>query len=161
MKDCHSLPDSVEDLMCECRDVLMALMATSLDTMPGVHQLLDELHAAGIPLAVATSGTREYADDVLTRLGLNQYFQFILTAEDIERGKPDPAVYHLAAERLGIEPGEMLVLEDSGNGCRAAVAAGAFAVAVPNRHTHEHQFNGAQFIADTLADPRIRQTLGL
>ena len=161
MIDCHSLPDSVESLMHECKDVLMEFMATSLATMPGVEQLLDDLDAAGIPIAVATSGTRDYADYVLTRLNLKHRFQFILTAEDIERGKPDPAVYRLAAERLGIEPAEMLVLEDSANGCRAAVAAGAFAVAVPNRHTRDHSFAGAQFIADTLADPRIRTTLGI
>jgi HAD superfamily hydrolase (TIGR01509 family) len=161
MIDCHSLPDSVDSLICECKDVLMALMATSLDTMPGVENLLDELQAAGIPIAVATSGTREYAHGVLTRLGLKDRFQFILTAEDIERGKPDPSVYLLAAERLGIEPREMLVLEDSGNGCRAAVAAGAHAVAVPNRHTREHKFTGAQFVAETLADPRIRASLSI
>jgi HAD superfamily hydrolase (TIGR01509 family) len=161
MKNCHSLPDSIEELMCECRDVLMALMATSLETMPGVHQMLDILQDAGIPMAVATSGTRDYADEVLTRLGLKDRFQFVLTAEDIERGKPDPAVYRLAAKRLGISPREMLVLEDSGNGCRAAVDAGAFTVAVPNRHTRDHKFSGAQFIADTLGDERIRQALGL
>ena len=49
----------------------------------------------------------------------------------------------------------MMVLEDSANGCRAAVAAGAFTVAVPNRHTLQSQLPGAQFVADTLADPRI------
>jgi pseudouridine 5'-phosphatase len=159
MIDCHSLPDTLEDLMCECKDVLAALMATSLDTMPGVELLLDDLEAAGIPIAVATSGTREYADHVLARLNLKHRFRFILTAEDIVRGKPDPAVYRLAAERLGIEPSQMMVLEDSANGCRAAVGAGAFAVAVPNRHTRDHKFSGAQFIAETLADPRIREAL--
>jgi HAD superfamily hydrolase (TIGR01509 family) len=161
MIDCHSLPDSVDSLICECKDVLMSLMATSLDTMPGVEQLLDELQAAGIPVAVATSGTREYADGVLTRLNLKHRFRFVLTAEDVERGKPDPSVYLLAAKRLGISPSQMLVLEDSANGCRAAVEAGAYAVAVPNRHTREHKFTGAQYVADTLADPRIRVSLGM
>jgi HAD superfamily hydrolase (TIGR01509 family) len=161
MIECHSLPDSVESLMCECGDVLMGLMATSLATMPGVERLLDDLEAAGIPTAVATSGTREYADHALTRLNLKHRFKFILTAEDIERGKPDPSVYLLAAKRLGISPAEMLVLEDSANGCRAAVASGAFAVAVPNRHTRDHKFTGAQFIGQTLDDPRIRSTLGI
>jgi beta-phosphoglucomutase-like phosphatase (HAD superfamily) len=53
------------------------------------------------------------------------------------------------------------VLEDSANGCKAAVAAGAFAVAVPNRHTREHAFPGARFVADTLADVRIQEALGI
>ena len=69
--------------------------------------------------------------------------------------------YLLAAQRLDLPPEAMLVLEDSGNGCAAAVASGAFAVAVPNRHTREHSFHGAKLIADTLADPRILAALQL
>jgi HAD superfamily hydrolase (TIGR01509 family) len=127
--------------------------------MRGVIDLLDDLQAADMPVAVATSATPEYADNVLTRLDLKQRFRFILTAADIHRGKPDPEIYLLAANQLGIEPAHMMVLEDSANGCRAAVAAGAFTVAVPNRHTAKHNFAGARFIAETLADPRIRKAL--
>ena len=159
MIDCHSLPDPLDDLMCECREVLESFMETSLATMPGVEQLLDELQAADIPIAIATSGMREYAHYVLTRLNLLDRFRFVLTAEDIERGKPDPEVYLLAAKRLGIDPSQMMVLEDSGNGCQAAVAAGAFTIAVPNRHTQNHTFPAVQFVANTLADPRIHQSL--
>jgi beta-phosphoglucomutase-like phosphatase (HAD superfamily) len=61
----------------------------------------------------------------------------------------------LAAARLQLAPPAMMVLEDSGNGCAAAVAAGAFTVAVPNRHTRQHDFSGARLLADTLSDPRI------
>jgi pseudouridine 5'-phosphatase len=161
MIDCHSLPDTLEELMCECKDVLDELMATSLDTMPGVVAFLDDLAAATIPIAVATSATPEYAEHVLTKLGLKNRFKFILTAVDIKRGKPAPDVYLLAADRLSITPAQMMVLEDSGNGCRAAVAAGAYAVAVPNRHTREHKFPNVQLTADTLADPRIRRVLNL
>ena len=129
--------------------------------MPGALRLLDDLQSAGIPVAVATSATREYADNVLSRLGIKDRFRFILTAEDIHRGKPDPEIYLLAAKRLGLAPELVMVLEDSANGCRAAVAAGAFTVAVPNRHTRDHNLSGARFVAETLDDPRIRQALRL
>jgi len=161
MIDCHSLADGVDELICECGEVLQELMAHSLAPMPGVVELLDDLQAADVPVAVATSATPEYADNVLARLNLTQRFRFILTASDIRRGKPDPDVYLLAAKLLGIAPAEMMVLEDSANGCRAAVAAGAFTVAVPNRHTCKHDFMGARFVADTLNDPRIRDVLQL
>jgi pseudouridine 5'-phosphatase len=134
-------------------------MESSLEAMPGLYELLENLERAAIRKAVATSGTRRYADNVLTRLGIKDRFEFILTAEDITRGKPDPEVYLLAATRLSIAPTAMMVLEDSANGVRAAVAAGAFTVAVPNRHTCAHCFDGARFIADTLADPRILDSL--
>ena len=57
---------------------------------------------AHVPIAVATSGMREFADFVLTGLNVKNRFQFVLTAEDIHRGKPDPEVYLLAAARHGI-----------------------------------------------------------
>jgi HAD superfamily hydrolase (TIGR01509 family) len=159
MIDCHSLPDTVDDLMCECGEVLQQLIATSLAPMPGAVPLIDHLQAASFPIAVATSATPEYADNVLTRLNLKQRFQFILTAADIHHGKPNPEIYLLSAARLGIAPSQMMVLEDSANGCRAAVDASAFTVAVPNRHTRNHNFAGARFVANTLNDPRIRQSL--
>jgi HAD superfamily hydrolase (TIGR01509 family) len=161
MIECHSLSDSVDDLMCECGDVLQSLIATSLAPMPGVNQLIAELTAAEIPFAVATSATREYADNVLTRLNLKSLFRFVLTSEDIHRGKPDPEIYHLAAMRLQLSPAQTMVLEDSANGCRAAIAAGAFTVAVPNRHTRSHDFTGVKFIADTLNEKHIRRILKL
>jgi HAD superfamily hydrolase (TIGR01509 family) len=161
MIDCHSLTDTLEQLMCECQDELKELMATSLAPMPGVEKLLDALAAAEIPIAVATSSTSDYADHVLAELGFIDRFRFILTAADIVHGKPDPEVYLLAARRLGLPPSQTMVLEDSGNGCRAAVAAGAFTVAVPNRHTRDHKFPVVQLTVDTLADPRIRTALGI
>jgi HAD superfamily hydrolase (TIGR01509 family) len=160
MIDCHALADPLDDLMCECKSEMQQLLATSLAPMPGLYELLDALRAGQLPTAVATSGPREYAHHVLGRLEVKDRFAFILTAEDIRRGKPDPEVYLLAAERLQLEPACMMALEDSGNGCRAAVAAGAFTVAVPNRHTMKHDFAGTRLMARTLADPRIRMALG-
>jgi beta-phosphoglucomutase-like phosphatase (HAD superfamily) len=60
---------------------------------------------------------------------------------------------------LAVDPAAMLVLEDSQTGCKAAVAAGAVAVAVPGGHSRTHDFSGARFVAETLADPRIRALL--
>jgi pseudouridine-5'-monophosphatase len=161
MIDSHSLPDTVDDLMGECADVLKHLIETSLAPMPGAVPLINDLQAANIPTAVATSATPEYADNVLTRLDAKQRFRFILTSADIRHGKPNPEIYLLSAKRLAISPSRMMVLEDSANGCRAAVEAGAFTIAVPNRHTRGHNFSGTRFVADTLNDPRIRETLRL
>jgi pseudouridine 5'-phosphatase len=159
MIDAHGLAESVDELIQECREVMQELLATSLAPMPGVIGLLDRLQEDNFPIAVATSALREYAEFVLTRLEIRRRFRFVLAAEDIRRGKPDPEVYLLASKQLGLSPSATMVLEDSANGCRAAVAAGAFTVAVPNRHTANHDFAGAQFIAETLADPRILAVL--
>lgn len=159
MLDAHALPDPLEDVIKECWEDLQKLMQTSLAPMPGVVDLIDRLRSAELPIAVATSALRDYADFVLTRLDLKRRFRFILTAEDVRAGKPAPDIYQMAARKLAIMPKEMMVLEDSANGCRAGVAAGAFVVAVPNRHTRSHDFTGTKLIANTLADPRILEAL--
>ena len=161
MIEWHALSDTLEDLTTESRDLVYQFMETVLQPMPGLKSLLDELDAAEFPKAVATSGTKEYVQRVFSQLGLTKWFDFVLTSEDVLAGKPAPDVYLLGAKRLQLPPARVLVLEDSANGCRAAVAAGTYAVAVPNRHTLDHDFTGAQFVADTLADPRIRVALQL
>lgn len=157
----HALDDTPEALEIERSALRDALLAAHLEPMPGLLPLLDALDSAAIPTAIATSGKRSYVQYVLDRLDLPTRFGLVLTADDVRRGKPHPDIYLLAAARLGVSAPRTMVLEDSANGCRAAVAAGAFTVAVPNRHTLGHAFEGVRFVADTLADPRIRQALGL
>ena len=161
MIDRHGLADTVAELAAESEQIFGPVLDARLDLMPGLADLLAALEAAGIPKAIATSSGPRFVTNVLGRVDLRPRFEFVLTCDDVTDGKPHPEIYLTAAQRFGIEPGEMLVLEDSQNGCRAAVAAGAFAVAVPGGHSHAHDFFGAQFIANTLADPRIRGALGL
>jgi len=86
-------------------------------------------------------------------------FDLLLTSEDVVEGKPHPEIYLTAASRLGVEPGEMLVLEDSENGIRSAAAAGAVAVSIPHEHSRYHDFSTATFIAERLDDPKILRLL--
>jgi len=161
MIEWHALEDSVELLEAERSLLRDKLLEMSLAPMPSLLELLSTLEAARIPKAIATSGHRAYAAEVLGRLDLHTRFEFVLTAEDVVHGKPAPDVYQLAARRLGLAPPQTMVLEDSVNGCRAGVAAGAFTVAVPNRHTRDYDFTGVEFVAETLADPRILHALAL
>lgn len=159
MIEWHALSDTVEFLDAERSQLRDKLMETSLEPMPGLHELLAALERAGVPKAIGTSGHRSYAADVLHKLDIPKRFSFVLTSEDVVYGKPAPDVYQLAAAKLGFRPSETMVLEDSPNGCRAGVAAGAFTVAVPNRHTRGYEFAGVRFVAETLSDPRIRTAL--
>lgn len=159
MIEWHGLDDTVETLARETGEIFRSLLDTRLAPMPGAIGLLDELAAAGIPRGVATSSGPDFAHDILGRTGLADRFSFVLTCEDVTHGKPHPEIYELAAGRLAVPPGRMLVLEDSQAGCTAAVAAGAVAVAVPGGHSRRHDFSGARLVAESLADPRIRTLL--
>ncbi len=161
MIDHHDLPETVEQLAAESMEIFQAVLETQLATMPGVLELVAALEAADLPKGVATSSSRAFAHDVLGRFNLLDRFAFVLAAEDIREGKPHPEIYQAAGERLGLPTGRIMVLEDSQNGCRAAVAAGAYTVAAPAGLSRSHDFAGAALVADTLCDRRIYEALGL
>jgi HAD superfamily hydrolase (TIGR01509 family) len=109
----------------------------------GAEELLDFARAAGLRLALATSGRRSYVDAVLAESRFTGRFYVEVTGESVTHGKPDPETYLLAASRLGVAPAGCVVLEDAPNGIAAAVAAGMRAVAVPNAHSRELHFSTA------------------
>ncbi len=151
--------DSPAELLVETEEVFRRLMKDRLHLMPGCLKLLEFLETKKIPKGIGTSGSGPYAAELLKRLGIETCFEFVLTAEDVTLGKPNPEVYQKAIGRLGLQAVEVMILEDSGNGLQAAVAAGAYGVAVPTRHSVSHCFTGAKFIAETLQDPRIYEAL--
>ncbi len=159
MIDWHQLGDTIESLALESEEVFWHAAQDVLQTMPGVVELLDWLDDRSIPRGLVTSGGREYSARILDTIGVTDRFAFRVTADDVVHGKPAPEPYLRAASLLSVDPTEMLVLEDSGTGCRAGVAAGAYTVAVPNRHTAGHDFAGVAFRAEGLGDARIRQVL--
>lgn len=83
-------------------------------------------------VALASNSPGELCHLALERLGVAEKFHAVVSADDVRRGKPDPAIYLLAAERLGVDPGECLAFEDTATGARAAIAAGMRVVAIPS-----------------------------
>ena len=96
---------------------------------PGAEELLGELRAAGIPLALVTSSSRRWLEAAARQVDLSAFAHFV-TADDVAATKPHPEPYLLAAALLGREPGTCVVFEDSEVGLRAALAAGCTAVLV-------------------------------
>ncbi|HEY4311483.1 MAG TPA: HAD family phosphatase [Pirellulales bacterium] len=161
MIDWHELSATVDDLSRETDEIFPGILDARLEPMPGLLDLLAALERHGIPKAIATSSRRSFVDDVLSRFALAPRFDFLLTAESVTQGKPHPEIYQKAAARFGVPTSEIGVLEDSANGCRAAVTAGARVVAVPGGHSLNHDFSGAEFVAQSLSDPRIYAMFGL
>ena len=159
LKSLTGLQDTIEDLMVETKQIFQVLAEGSLATMPGLFEILSLTDARQLPRAVATSSPRAYMHWLLQKLDLLSHFQFALTAEDVTHGKPHPEIYLKAAERLGVAPSEMLVLEDSETGTRAAASAGAVVVSVPNRHTRYGDFSMSHLTVDSLLDERLHALL--
>jgi HAD superfamily hydrolase (TIGR01509 family) len=118
--------------------------------MPGLRRALARLTAAGLPLAVATSGTRAYVRYVLERLGVCDAFKAVVSGEDVVHGKPHPEIYLRAASLLGAEPADCAAIEDTFHGVAAARAAGMRVVAMPNALTATMDFQAADVVVGDL-----------
>jgi pseudouridine 5'-phosphatase len=155
----EDLSDSIEQLASESKEIFSEVLPNQLRLLSGVSELLDRLEREGRPKCVATSSTPQFSQIVLGQMGILQRFQFVITASDVAQGKPHPEIYQAAAKKMGVEPQQMMVLEDSHHGCRAGVASGACTVAVPGPHSIDHDFSGVHFRAATLLDPGIDKLL--
>jgi len=157
----HSLEDTWEELKEESDVLFLEFMKDGFEMMPGLLELLDALERRGIPKGICTSSSRQIVTEVLAVYQMEPRFQFVMTAEDITRGKPDPEIYLKAAQRFDVRPAEMMVLEDSVLGCRAAKDSEAFAVVVLAEHNKTQDFSHASMIVDRLDDPRVLEVLGI
>lgn len=109
--------------------------------MPGLVKFLEQARAAGMLLGVATAANWENVEFVLQGIGLRDAFDTIVTADDITRGKPDPEIFLIAAQRLGVPPARCLVFEDSLMGIEAAHRAGMDSVALTTSITAQKVTN--------------------
>ena len=127
------------------------LVRDNVPIVPGAVALIRALHAEGARLAIGSSGPSANIDLVLGAMGVVDCMSAIVSADDVTRGKPDPQVFSLACERLGLPPGRCVVIEDAPSGVEAANAAGAKSVAILMHHPAK-AFKDADLVVDRLAD---------
>ncbi|MFG3496323.1 HAD family hydrolase [Streptomyces sp. NPDC047928] len=109
----------------------LELARASTTAFPEMRAFVERLHGEGVPMAVASGSSPAAIDAVLAGTGLDTYFSVLVSAEEVERGKPEPDVFLEAARRLGADPAACVVLEDAPPGAAAAHAAGMRCIAVP------------------------------
>lgn len=117
--------------------------------LPGVIKLITSLKEHGFKIALASSAPIENIQLLSTGLGIENYFQTIISDKDVTEGKPSPQGFLLAAQRLGVEPKKCIVIEDSVAGVTAAKRAGMHCLAITNTHPRR-SLTGADLIVDTL-----------
>lgn len=123
----------LEEISIEVKSLLAkSLPVTGFVVKPGAQELLEDLKVRSIPCAVATSTAHAMACERLQKAGLLPYFQHVSAGDEVTRGKPEPDLLLLAAERLGLPPANCLVLEDSGFGALGAHRAGMAVMVIPD-----------------------------
>lgn len=136
----HDIAAPVDQLLAEKNRCYLELARESTEVFPAMRNLVARLHAAGIPMAVASGSSRAAIEAVLAGSGLAALLPVRTSAEDVGHGKPEPDVFLEAAHRLGAQPADCVVLEDAPPGAEAARRAGMRCIAVP-------------YVTDTAADP--------
>lgn len=127
----------VEDVEAQFLGIMLdQLTADPPVPQPGVATLLAEVRASGIPTGLVSSSSRPLIKAVLSAIG-TYWFDVTVSADDVDRHKPDPLPYLLTAEQLGVDPTWCVAIEDSPPGVGAALAAGASVVAVEDLATFE------------------------
>ena len=123
-------------------------MNKKIDKLKSLTNFLKSIKNRGLKTAVASSSGYDLIGLILSRLGISEYFDSITSGNDVKRGKPDPDVFLLAAERIGVNPRDCFVVEDSENGVKAAKSAGMKTLGYINPTSGYQCLDMADFITD-------------
>jgi HAD superfamily hydrolase (TIGR01509 family) len=123
--------------------------------MPGALELLKNLKKKNFVLAIATSSPQEVLNFVLEKLDIRKFFKVVISGDLVRRGKPDPEIYLLTVRKLGVDPKDCVVLEDSVNGVQAANNAGMKSIGVVNKYADRDDLAEADMLVDSLSEVGI------
>jgi HAD superfamily hydrolase (TIGR01509 family) len=137
--------------------IAQAIYAREMKPAEGAIDLLESVRAEGVPLGLATSGEMAWVANRLNILGISEAFDTVVTGDRTFNPKPDPEVYQTAARELNVSPEDVLALEDSPIGIRAARSAGMFTVAVRTDWTQKLDISEADAVVNSLRDVTFGQ----
>jgi HAD superfamily hydrolase (TIGR01509 family) len=146
----YSLKAAFEDLYASYQKNLIALFENEVEPVPATLRLIGELQKSGTPLAVGSSSVRRLVELVLDKLEIRRAFAAVVTGEDAPRSKPHPDIFIETARRLGRDPADCLVIEDSTNGVRAAKAAGMPCLGFRNPSSGGQDLSEADWTVDSM-----------
>ncbi|MEU6660336.1 HAD family phosphatase [Streptomyces sp. NPDC046821] len=127
----YGIEAPVDVLLTELNTRYLARAHASTPVYPQMRQLVERLHAAGVPMAVASGSSSQAIAAVLAGTGLNAHLRVHVSADEVAHGKPAPDIFLEAARRMGAMPVHCTVIEDAVPGAAAAYAAGMRCIAVP------------------------------
>ena len=152
------LSTDLDELLDLRRDQIMQSILQQ-PILPGVVNYLNNAQKIGLKIGVASSSGRKWVQGHLERLGLLSFFDTIVTSNDVQRVKPDPDLFLLALDKLGLRSDEAIVLEDSLHGIEAAHQAGLQCVAIPNEISKHLDLSQADMIINSLEEISLNQLI--
>jgi len=124
-----------------------------LPLRPGVHRFMKEAMDADLKVGICTTSNEKAANAIAEKMLSDIHFDILLAGDVVKNKKPDPEIYHLALEKLGLKPEEAMVVEDSKNGVKASKAAGIQTIVTYNGYTEKEDIEAGDVIVSCLGDP--------
>jgi HAD superfamily hydrolase (TIGR01509 family) len=152
LREMRGLTGSTENYIERYDKLVRQVLIEELTPQPGVNRILAECVQRRLPRAVASSSLRSWVHLKLQAIKLSDAFDVVLGGDDVRQGKPDPEIYRLAAQCLGLSPQSCIAIEDSPVGIAAAVASGAYTIAVRTHFTRNLDISQAHVVLDSLEE---------
>lgn len=154
----HPVSASIEEMDAyQYHALLETIPKEDIQPIPGIVPLLAALRERRIQAAIASSSSLELIEAVTRKFAIASYFKNFLSGEDLPKSKPDPAIYLLSAEKLGVRPADCLVIEDARLGVEAAKAAGMTCIGFRNPNSGDQDLSKADFVVDAIGEIDLNQ----
>jgi len=151
LKEKHNLNIDIDEIFEMKKELEGKMFEDEAELFDGAERLLKELNDTGIKCALATSSTKSLVDIINKKFNLERYISVFVSAGDVKKSKPEPEIFLLAAERLGIDPSKCVVIEDAPHGVTAAKRGGMKVIGVTTTQPREH-FENADLVVDSLKE---------
>jgi HAD superfamily hydrolase (TIGR01509 family) len=132
-----------------------------LAPMPGILSLLEKLKEQNYSLSLASSSDRKNIEVIVQKLDIASYFNYIVSGEEVQNGKPAPDIFLKAATQVNVAPKDCYVIEDSNNGARAAKAAGMQCVGLRSPNSGQQDLSMCDLIIDSFAEEHLKKIFSL
>lgn len=143
--------DEIIELRNKRNKIYSGLLETNLKIIEGAEDVLKKLHGK-LQMGIVTSSRRDHFEIIHSRTGFRKYFDFEITSDECSETKPSPKPYLTALEKSGLNKDEIIIVEDSERGLKAAIAAGIKCYVIPTELTKNSDFSGAESILNSISE---------
>ncbi|NQV00183.1 MAG: HAD family phosphatase [Parcubacteria group bacterium] len=155
IKEKLNIKISIDELLKRRSELFINILQEKVEVLPGAKYSL-ELFRNKYKMALTSSGNKVRVNLILDQMNIKDYFEVIISGNDVKLGKPNPEPYLKTTEKLGLKPSECLVIEDAENGVKSAKSAGCRCIAIENKNTPKQDLSKADLVLESLEDINFR-----
>jgi HAD superfamily hydrolase (TIGR01509 family) len=161
LKEKYNFEKDVDEIILSEKNRMFEILDSGIISKPmnGISDLLNELKLNNYKLSVASSSAKDNIELILKKLDLFRYFEFIISGEEVLKGKPDPEMFLKVSEKFKVPASECFVIEDSTNGVNAAISAGMKCIGFKNNDTNHQDISKADLMIQNFEKNNIENIL--